>query len=123
MDDKDPKKRCFHCVFTNCRGTNGALGSITPNLLASLFAKPFRRTNHYPHRQRQKHKRARIAASAHDRTTSTISERRPLQTAAISNSSHCSSNDTEENIRKDPLFQADDVDAVAETSLADKVNA
>lgn len=38
MADKDPRKRCFHCTFTNCPGTNGALGSISPDLLESLFA-------------------------------------------------------------------------------------
>merc|ERR1712238_360128 len=42
MTDKDPKKRCFHCVFTNSKGTNGSLGIITPELLASLFATPLR---------------------------------------------------------------------------------
>ena len=42
MADKDPRKRCFHCVFTNSKGTNGSLGIITPELLSSLFAKPLR---------------------------------------------------------------------------------
>jgi len=42
MSDKDPRRRCFHCVFTNFKGTNGSLGIITPDLLASLFAKPLR---------------------------------------------------------------------------------
>ena len=42
MSDKDPKRRCFHCVFTNSKGTNGSLGIITPELLASLFATPLR---------------------------------------------------------------------------------
>jgi hypothetical protein len=37
MADDDPKKRCFHCFFTDCAGTNGALGSVTPDLLSSLF--------------------------------------------------------------------------------------
>lgn len=40
MADEDPRKRCFHCVFTDCPGTNGALGSITPELLAMLFKQP-----------------------------------------------------------------------------------
>jgi hypothetical protein len=40
MTDKDPKKRCFHCVFSDCPGTNGALGSITPELLSTLFTNP-----------------------------------------------------------------------------------
>jgi len=51
MSDKDPSRRCFHCVFTNSKGTNGSLGIITPELLASLFAKPLRNSrrkkNHY----------------------------------------------------------------------------
>jgi hypothetical protein len=37
MTDNDPKKRCFHCVFTDLPGTNGALGSVTPELLSFLF--------------------------------------------------------------------------------------
>ena len=37
MADEDHRKRCFHCVFTDCPGTNGALGSVTPDLLAMLF--------------------------------------------------------------------------------------
>jgi PAS domain S-box-containing protein len=45
MSDKDPRRQCFHCVFTNSKGTNGHLGIITPELLASLFAKPVRNTN------------------------------------------------------------------------------
>ena len=40
MSDDDPRKRCFHCVFSNCTGTNGTLGILTPDLLASLFATP-----------------------------------------------------------------------------------
>jgi hypothetical protein len=39
MADEDPRKRLFHCVFTDCPGTNGALGSITPELLALLFTR------------------------------------------------------------------------------------
>lgn len=38
MTDDDPQKRCFHCVFTDCPGTNGALGLVTPELLSLLFA-------------------------------------------------------------------------------------
>jgi len=37
MGDDDPSKRLFHCMFTDCPGTNGALGSITPELLALHF--------------------------------------------------------------------------------------
>lgn len=39
MADEDPRKRLFHCVFTDCPGTNGTLGSITPELLAMLFTR------------------------------------------------------------------------------------
>jgi PAS domain-containing protein len=39
MTDMDPRKRCFHCVFTDCPGTNGNLGSVTPELLSILFTK------------------------------------------------------------------------------------
>jgi len=39
MADEDPRKRLFHCVFTDCPGTNGALGSITPELLSMLFTR------------------------------------------------------------------------------------
>jgi hypothetical protein len=62
MGDKDPRRRCFHCVFTNCRGTNGSLGIITPDLLALLFAGPFRRKKKCYHNRRRhnNHKRARI---------------------------------------------------------------
>jgi hypothetical protein len=37
MKDDDPKKRCFHCLFTDCPGSNGTLGSVTPELMATLF--------------------------------------------------------------------------------------
>merc|ERR1711897_31438 len=51
MSDKDPRRRCFHCVFTNSKGTNGSLGIITPELLASLFSTPLRssrrKKNHF----------------------------------------------------------------------------
>lgn len=39
MGDEDPRKRCFHCVLTDCPVTNGGLGSITPELLALVCAK------------------------------------------------------------------------------------
>jgi hypothetical protein len=66
MPNKDPSRRCFHCVFTNCRGTGGALGSISSELLASLFSTPLRRwKKHLPpqqhqHNRRHRAKRARI---------------------------------------------------------------
>jgi len=63
MTDKDPRKRCFHCVFTNSKGTNGSLGIITPELLESLFAKPLRgsrrKKKHYSSHQQHQRKRAR----------------------------------------------------------------
>lgn len=37
MSDSDIRKRCFHCAFTDCPGTKGALGSVTPELLSALF--------------------------------------------------------------------------------------
>jgi hypothetical protein len=42
MPDEDISKRCFHCVFTDCKGTDGKMGFITPDLLAKLFAYPGR---------------------------------------------------------------------------------
>ena len=39
MTDKDPRKRLFHCVFTDCPTSNGSLGSITPELLSLLFVR------------------------------------------------------------------------------------
>jgi hypothetical protein len=57
MADEDPKKRCFHCVFTDCPGTNGALGSITPELLALLFTTP--EPKRKKSKSSRKHKRAR----------------------------------------------------------------
>lgn len=54
MTDKDPRMRCFHCVFSNCPGTKGTLGSITPELLSSLFAAPESKS-----KKNHKHKRAR----------------------------------------------------------------
>jgi hypothetical protein len=38
MTDKDVRKRCFHCAFTDSPGTGGALGSVTPELLSALFS-------------------------------------------------------------------------------------
>lgn len=37
MTDDDPRQRCFHCVFTDCPGADGALRSVTPELLSLLF--------------------------------------------------------------------------------------
>lgn len=37
MTDVDPKKRCFHCVFTDCLGSSGAMGRVTPQFLSLMF--------------------------------------------------------------------------------------
>mmetsp|Transcript_55 Transcript_55/g.84 ORF Transcript_55/g.84 Transcript_55/m.84 type:complete len:424 (+) Transcript_55:3-1274(+) len=37
MHDEDPRKRCFHGILTDCPGTEGNIGSITPDLLSLLF--------------------------------------------------------------------------------------
>jgi PAS domain-containing protein len=58
MTDQDPLKRCFHCTFTNCPGTDGALGTITPDLLAALFTDP--ESSKKKSSSRRKYKRARI---------------------------------------------------------------
>jgi PAS domain-containing protein len=84
MADKDPRRRCFHCVFTNCQGTNGALGSITPELLASLFSMPLRRRKkHLPSHRR--HKRVRIVQlrSAAERNDMEVSEDEEQSTQAL----------------------------------------
>jgi hypothetical protein len=60
LNDKDPRRRCFHCVFTNFPGTNGSLGSLSPDLLASLFAGPFRKKKYHGRRRRHTNKKARI---------------------------------------------------------------
>lgn len=38
MADKDPQKRCFHGVLTDCPGTYGSIGSITPELMSKIFS-------------------------------------------------------------------------------------
>ena len=40
MSDSDVRKRCFHCAFTDCPGTKGTLGTVTPELLSALFSSP-----------------------------------------------------------------------------------
>ena len=37
MEDGNRDQRCFHCVLTDCPGTNGKLGSLTPELFDMLF--------------------------------------------------------------------------------------
>jgi len=59
MSDEDPRRRCFHCVFTNSKGTNGALGIITPELLASLFSTPLRNSNRRHKKSSHQHQRKR----------------------------------------------------------------
>merc|ERR1711862_448496 len=81
MADKDPRRRCFHCVFTNSKGTNGSLGIITPELLASLFAKPLRRRkkHHSSHSHQRKRSRggARQSVSNEKHHVQTISNEQP----------------------------------------------
>merc|ERR1712124_182837 len=70
MSDKDPRRRCFHCVFTNSKGTNGCLGIITPELLASLFKPSRRRKKHLlssHHHGHQSRKRARGSSSSNEK--------------------------------------------------------
>ena len=38
MYDDDQQQRCFHCILTDCPGTNGKFGSVTPELLAMLIS-------------------------------------------------------------------------------------
>ena len=38
MDDENRDQRCFHCVLTDCPGSNGKLGCVTPELFATLLA-------------------------------------------------------------------------------------
>lgn len=123
MGDKDPKKRCFHCVFTNFRGTDGALGSLTPELLMSLFASGGRRRGgrrgHYAHRYHHKHKRARIGASSSEQITSGTSERRVLQSAETSNSSQADkSSDLNHDVENQSSDPADEREARKENSSA-----
>ena len=65
MHDKDPRRRCFHCVFTNTKGTNKKMGIITPKLLASLFAKPSRRRRKHHSSHGRQRKRARGSNENH----------------------------------------------------------
>jgi hypothetical protein len=37
MDDENRDQRCFHCVLTDCPGSNGKLGCVTPKLFSTLF--------------------------------------------------------------------------------------
>ena len=64
ITDPDPRKRCFHCTFTDCPGTNGALGIVTPDLLAALYSNPEKLNLEQHTHYRRKHKRAKIQAAA-----------------------------------------------------------
>jgi hypothetical protein len=37
MMDMNRDQRCFHCILTDCPGSNGRLGCVTPELFAKLF--------------------------------------------------------------------------------------
>ena len=37
MEDEKMANRCFHCILTDCPGTNGELGIVTPELFQKLF--------------------------------------------------------------------------------------
>jgi hypothetical protein len=73
MTDQDPRKRCFHCTFTNCPGTDGALGTITPDLLVALFTSP--ESSNTKSSSRRKYKRPRI----HENDETTAEESKSSQ--------------------------------------------
>lgn len=39
MSDEDPRKRCFHCAFTDFPGSNGTMGVVTQDALSLMFTK------------------------------------------------------------------------------------
>jgi PAS domain-containing protein len=56
MPDEDPRKRCFHGVFTDCAaGKKGSLGTISPELLSLLANQKDEHRPHVPKRKRIKH--------------------------------------------------------------------
>ncbi len=73
MSDKDPRRRCFHCVFTNSKGTNGALGIITPELLASLFSTPLRNSSSRRKKGTHQHQRKRVRKEMTTRVGQSVS--------------------------------------------------
>lgn len=77
MTDKDPRKRCFHCVFTNCPGTEGALGSITPELLGSLFSQAETSSKGGKTHHHSKSKRARLQNDPPPRVEKKIQQQEP----------------------------------------------
>ena len=88
MSDKDPRRRCFHCVFTNSKGTNGSLGIITPELLASLFSTPLRNSrrkkNHFPSHGAGAHQRKRARGG-----TTRVGKSVSTSTAKNDEQKHC----------------------------------
>jgi hypothetical protein len=56
MTDEDPQKRCFHCVLTDCPGTNGGnVGMISRDLLAELITDPNKNAaNHHGNHKRKR---------------------------------------------------------------------
>ncbi|KAL3942746.1 MAG: hypothetical protein SGBAC_003121 [Bacillariaceae sp.] len=73
ISDPDPRKRCFHCTFTDSPAANGTLGIVTPDLLAALYSNPEKLNLEQHPRYRRKHKRAKIqaekAATSKNQTT------------------------------------------------------
>jgi len=69
ITDPDPRKRCFHCTFTDCPGTDGSLGIVTPDLLAALYSDPERPNLKQHTHNRRKHKRARLQEGNEQSTT------------------------------------------------------
>lgn len=63
ITDPNPHKRCFHCTFTDCPGTNGTLGIVTPDLLAALYSNPEKLNLEQHTHYRRKHKRAKLTAT------------------------------------------------------------
>jgi hypothetical protein len=56
MPDEDPRKRCFHGVFTDCAaGKKGSLGTISPELLSLLASQKDEHRPHVSKRKRVKH--------------------------------------------------------------------
>jgi hypothetical protein len=56
MPDEDPRKRCFHCVFTDCTDVKkGLLGTISPELLSLLASPKDEHKQHSSKRKRVKH--------------------------------------------------------------------
>jgi hypothetical protein len=61
MPDEDPRKRCFHGVFTDCTaGKKGSLGTISPELLSLLS------NQKDEHRRRRHHVSKRVKSSIKD---------------------------------------------------------